>query len=398
MHNHAGSVFLTVIRLSSATALHPWEVTMRIAYYMPFKPLGHPNPSGDLILGTEIHDYLNQTGYACSLVSRLRCRWIYLHPGKLLHLLWERRRVLRQLQENAPDIWLSYHCYYKAPDLLGPWCARQLGIPYVIFQGIYSTKRRRQLLTRPGFYLNRGGLLSAAAVFTNKRRDQKNLLRLLPPERVHFIPPGIHTADFSFCPTARQQQRTSWKIKDEVVVMAAAMFRPGVKTEGLKQVITSCAKLDQNGRNIHLVIAGDGRCREELHEFGRRLMGNQITFCGKIPRKELASIYSGADIFAFPGVDESLGMVYLEAQSCGLPAVAFSDWGGGEAIVNNLTGLTGPASSPGQFTDNIDKLVQDETLRRTMGQQAAAHIRNHHELSAGYTGLTEILGDIVRKR
>lgn len=371
---------------------------MKIAYYMPFKPLGHPNPSGDLILGTEIHDHLNRSGHQCHLVSRLRCRWIYLHPGKLLHLLVERQRVLRECQQTHPDIWLSYHCYYKAPDLLGPWCAKRLGLPYVIFQGIYSTKKRRQLLTRPGFHLNRRALLSAAAVFTNKRRDEKNLLRLLPAERVRYIPPGIHTADFTFSDPARRQQRNDWGIRDEVVIMVAAMFRPGVKTAGVKTVISSCAELLQSGRKIHLVVAGDGRCNEELRTFGRSTLANRITFCGRIPREKLASIYSGADIFAFPGVEESLGMVYLEAQSCGLPVVAFSDWGGGEAVVNGLTGLTGPASSPHQFTEHIDRLVQDAELRRMLGQQAATHIRDHHELSLGYAGFTEILGALARKR
>ena len=81
---------------------------MKIAYYMPFKPLGHPNPSGDLILGTEIHDHLNRAGHLCRLVSRLRCRWIYLHPGKLLQLLWERQRVLHDYKHDRPDVWLSY--------------------------------------------------------------------------------------------------------------------------------------------------------------------------------------------------------------------------------------------------------------------------------------------------
>ncbi|SHO49068.1 Glycosyltransferase involved in cell wall bisynthesis [Desulfopila aestuarii DSM 18488] len=371
---------------------------MKIAYYMPFKPLGHPNPSGDLILGTEIHDHLNRAGHQCRLVSRLRCRWIYLHPGKLLHLFFERQRILRNQKGDHPNIWLSYHCYYKAPDLLGPWCARRLQIPYVVFQGIYSTKRRRQLLARPGFYLNRQALLSAAMVFTNKRRDEKNLLRLLPPERVQYIPPGIHTANFTFSDTGRQQQRQEWNVRDKVVVMAAAMFRPGVKSEGLKTVMNSCAELIRNGRNIHLVIAGDGRCRDELHAFARKAMGNRVTFCGRIPRNELASVYSGADIFAFPGVEESLGMVYLEAQSCGLPVVAFSDWGGGEAVVNGQTGLTSLASSPHLFTENIDRLILDAELRRTLGQQAATHVRDHHELSRGYAGFTEILEKIASKR
>lgn len=364
---------------------------MKIAYYMPFKPLGHPNPSGDLVFGTEIHNHLNQAGHDCRLVSRLRCRWIYLHPGKLLKLLLERRRVLAELRQNRPDIWLSYHCYYKAPDLLGPYCATKLGIPYTIFQGIYSTKRRRNLKTMPGFYLNRRALTAAALVFTNKRGDEHNLLRLLPRERIGYIPPGIHTADFTFSAEARHRLRRRWGIEDEPVIMAAAMFRPGVKTLGIKTLITGCAELSRQGRKIKVVIAGNGRCRDELQQLGSSLLADDIIFCGRIPRDQLYTVYSAADIFAFPGIEESLGMVYLEAQSCRLPVVAYGDWGGREAVIDGQTGLLSPAASPERFTKNIGRLIEDTALRKKLGRQAAAHVRASHELSAGYMYLTEML-------
>lgn len=367
---------------------------MKIAYYMPFKPLGHTNPSGDLVFGTEIHNHLNQTGHNCTLVSRLRCRWIYLQPIKLLRLLLERHRVMVELGQNRPDIWLSYHCYYKAPDLLGPYCARKLGIPYVIFQGIYSTKRRRTLKTMAGFYLNRRALQAATLVFTNKRRDEHNLLRLLPRERVCYIPPGIHTEQFTFNDEDRIKLREKWGVEDEVVIMAAAMFRPGVKTLGLRTLIEACGELLQQGRKIKVIIAGDGKCREELQQIGNSLLANHIIFCGQIPRDKLYTIYSGADIFAFPGIEESLGMVYLEAQSCGLPVIAYGDWGGGEAVIDGQTGLLSPAAIPKQFIANIDRLVDDTLLRKKLGLQAAEHIRAHHELSTSYAHLSKILEDV----
>lgn len=371
---------------------------MRIAYYMPFKPLGHPNPSGDLILGTEIHDHLNLSGHQCRLASRLRCRWIYLRPNQLLRLLWERQRVVRQLRRSPPDLWLSYHCYYKAPDLLGPWCAARLGIPYVVFQGVYSTKRRRHLLSWPGFHLNRRALLAAAMVFTNKRRDEINLLRLLPPERVSYIAPGIHTADFTRNAGARQAQRQAWGIADEVVILTAAMFRPGVKAEGLKTVIASCAELIRRGRAIRLVIAGDGACRDELQQIGSARLGDRVVFCGRIPRHRMADIYSSADFFAFPGVNESLGMVYLEAQSCGLPVVAFGDWGGGEAVLADQTGLLVMAKDPAGFTEAMERLVDDAALRARLGRQAACHVRTAHELAVNYATLTASLEQLAGKR
>ena len=319
---------------------------------MPFKPMGHANPSGDLVTGTELYNHLAARGHTISLASRLRCRWIYYKPLLLLRMLRENNRIHRDYSIAKPDLWLSYHSYYKAPDLLGSTCSKRLGIPYVIFQGIYSTKHRKRLKTLPGFLLNRHVLQSADHVFTNKQRDLTNLKRILPENRLSYIAPGIHPRLFEFSDNWRNTLRQRWAIGDETIVMTAAMMRPGVKTEGISAVIKSCSDLIQRGLPLRLIIAGEGSCRQQLEQKAGQLLPGRAHFLGKIPRAELYQYYSAADIFAFPGINESLGMVYLEAQSCNLPVVAYQDWGGGEAVVHGRTGLLSPAATPALFTDS----------------------------------------------
>jgi len=367
---------------------------MKIAYYMPFKPLDHANPSGDLIIGTELHNHLTARGHQLTLASRIRCRWIYYRPLALLHLLRERSRIIRDFRQAKPDLWLSYHCYYKAPDLLGASCSRKLAIPYVIFQGIYSTKRRRQLKTLPGFLLNRKVLQAADHVFTNKKRDLINLQRLLPEDRLSYIAPGIHPEQFEFSEKWRKELRQLWAIKNETVIMTAAMMRPGVKTEGIGRVIDSCAQLVQKGYPLSLLIAGDGDQRQQLEKKAAELLAGHVLFLGKIPRTDLYRYYSAADIFAFPGIDESLGMVYLEAQSCCLPVIAYGDWGGGEAVIDGQTGLLSTAADPSLFTANIRRLTEDTAQRKTLALAAGDHIRRRHDLDQNYTFLEEKLSTL----
>ena len=369
---------------------------MKIAYYMPFKPMNHSHPSGDLIIGTELYNHLANRGHAINLASRLRCRWIYYRPWTMLRLLSEKKRVLHNYHSSRPDLWLSYHSYYKAPDLLGSICSKKLGIPYVIFQGIYSTKRRKQLKTLPGFLLNRNVLQSADHVFTNKRRDLANLKRLLPESRLSYIAPGIYPRMFEFSDTWRKKLRQTWAIKDETIVMTAAMMRPGVKTEGIETVIKSCSELRQEGFPIRLVIAGDGSCRQELERTAAQLLPRHVLFLGQIPRSELYQYYSAADIFAFPGIEESLGMVYLEAQSCNLPIVAYQDWGGGEAVIHEKTGLLSPAARPSLFTAHIRRLIEETTRRQILAIGAGEHIRRNHDLDHNYNLLEKKLITLAR--
>ncbi len=357
---------------------------MNLLFYTPFKPLDHARPSGDLATAIGLRRYLEKKGHHVTPVSDLRCRWIYWRPWIWPRWLREYKRVVKTYCPRNMDLWFTYHSYYKAPDLLGPLAARRIKIPYVIFQGIYSTKRRRRLKTWPGFVLNKKVLCAADLVFTNKKVDLHNLKRLLPPERVTYVTPGISLPDFRFDAAARNELRGRWGAGDDPVVFAAAMFRPDVKTEGLKWVIRACGQLQQQGRHFKLVIAGDGREKKTLQRLAEKQMPGGAMFVGKIPRRQMYRYYSAADVFAFPGINESLGMVFLEAQCCRLPVVAFDNAGVPEAVQNGKTGILVPKYALPPFADAIATLLADRNLRQQMGRAAAAYVRENHDLNKNY--------------
>jgi len=371
---------------------------LRIAFYAPFKPLGHAQPSGDLVTATGIFDYLARQNHQVMSASRLRCRWIYWKPWLWPRLWWERQRVIRKFSSEPADLWFTYHSYYKAPDLLGPYASRHLNIPYVIFQGIYSTKRRRRFKTRRGFYLNKAALLAADHVFTNKKVDLHNLRRLLPDERISYVAPGLNPDEFIFDAEARAELHRQWSINGEPVIFSAAMFRRDVKTRGLKWVIRACGELLRQGRQFQLVIAGDGKERKTLQNLAAELIPGRFRFVGKIPRPQLYRYYSAADVFMFPGIGESLGMVFLEAQACGLPVVAFDNAGVPEAVQDGKTGILVPMYALELFVDAVQQLLTDKNLRLKMGLAAKSYVREFHDLNKNYQKLELSLNGIVKSR
>lgn len=369
---------------------------MRIAFYAPFKPLGHPNPSGDLIIATGLVEHLRTQGNEVLIASRIRSRWIYWKPWNLFRIIRERVKLFRQLARVKPDLWLTYHSYYKAPDLLGPVVAKKLHIPYVIFQGIYSTKVRRDWRTRPGYTLNTKALKAADLVLTNRKGDLENLQRLLPDDRLSYLAPGIHPDLFTMDNTARENLRRTWQVGDTPVILSAAMFRADVKTQGLAWIIESCGRLLHQGLDLRLVIAGDGRERTKLTALAQKTLGDKVLFVGKIPREKMATeFYSGGDIFAFPGINESLGMVFLEAQSCGLPVVAFDTAGVPEVVQKGNTGLLTQLFEQEAFDNSVASLLNDRDKRLAMGDAAAQHIRVNHDLGKNYRQLAKHLEAVV---
>ncbi|MEO9466656.1 MAG: glycosyltransferase family 1 protein, partial [Sulfitobacter pontiacus] len=87
--------------------------------------------------------------------------------------------------------WITYHNYYKAPDLIGPAVARALGIPYLLVE----SSRARKRLTGPwaGFAQAAEAASDAAdVIFYLTRRDAETLRRdQTAGQRLVHLPPFL---------------------------------------------------------------------------------------------------------------------------------------------------------------------------------------------------------------
>jgi glycosyltransferase involved in cell wall biosynthesis len=106
--------------------------------------------------------------------------------------------------------------------------------------------------------------------------------------------------------------------------------------------------------------------------------------------------YHSADMFVFPGIQEGLGMVYLEAQSAGLPVVACTGWGASEVIRHNQTGLLSAPGDWKHFEQHIMRLLSDRELRHEMGEAAKQQISRHHDLQHNYKQFETHLKRVAR--
>ncbi|MFW5836703.1 MAG: glycosyltransferase family 4 protein [Desulfovibrionaceae bacterium] len=349
---------------------------MRIALYAPFKPLDHPEPSGDRTIGRLLEQSLRGAGHEVFAPSRLRTRWIHLQPRRWPAAAAAAFAARRTSREHRLDLWLTYLSYYKSPDLLGPWIARSLDVPYVIFQGAYATKYRKRLATWPGFVLNRRALQAADLVTANKQVDRENLLRLLPEDKVLYVPPGVETGLFPRDPTAKEGLRAALGLGDAPVIASAAMMRRDVKAESLELLFRALAAVD---RDFRLLLAGDGPMRPCLEKLACELLGERVRFLGRVPREQLHEVFNAADIFAYPGLGESLGMVYLEAQCAGLPVAACDSRGALETVAHGETGLLSPLGDAGALAASIEGLLADAGLREAMGRAATRRVRERFD-------------------
>ncbi len=364
---------------------------MRIAFYAPMKPADHPVPSGDRTIARGLIQALIQQGHTVEVMSRMRARYIWLRPVTFFKFSLEVRLAHRRAVRFRPDMWLTYHTYYKAPDLLGPIVSSRLGIPYFIVEGSHSPRRWKSLLMRPGFCWNRRALLAAAHVFANKTADMPGLHGLLPGDRISYVPPGIDPQAFRRLPGEGARLRAELGIPSSaLVVCTAAMLRPGRKAEGVRIVIDSLGSLCQRGIIAHLLVVGDGSSSATLRRHAARKLDGAAHFLGQISYTQMVRVYSASDLFAFPGIRESLGMVYLEAQAAGLPVLAYRNGGVSEAVQDGITGLITPLYDEKAYTAALERLIRNEDLRVRMGQAAVRFVQEQRNIEKAVRIMEEV--------
>lgn len=113
-----------------------------------------------------------------------------------------------------------------------------------------------------------------------------------------------------------------------------------VERKGYHNLLSVVSDLTELGVNVFWLIAGDGCYLPELKKLARCYgVESNIRFLGKVDRESLAYYYSNSDLFCLLSeFDESFGLVYVEAQFCGCPAVGYNRAGVREAIKDSETG------------------------------------------------------------
>ena len=108
------------------------------------------------------------------------------------------------------------------------------------------------------------------------------------------------------------------------------------KEKGL-DIFCEVAKLvKERYSNLTFVVVGDGPYREELE----RKWGHIVIFTGMKSGNDLSAAYASSDIFLFPSPTETFGMVVLEAQASGIPAIVSKEGAAKENIKEGETGFS----------------------------------------------------------
>ena len=380
---------------------------MRIAFYAPMKAPNHPTPSGDRQIARLIMTALAQAGHNVALASEFRsyegagdaARQKVL-AGQAIDVADDLIAGYRGAPDTAPDLWLTYHLFHKAPDYLGPAVAAALDIPYVVAEASFAPKQAGGPWDQ-GHMAVAAALSQAAAVIYLNPVDEVCVAPLLNggAQQIRIKPFADTTALADLDHSrgrARDELAARWSLPpDTPWLLAVGMMRTDVKRDSYQLLAAALAQLSD--LPWRLLVVGDGPARAEITEaFGP--VAERVAWCGEVPPDDLAAHYAAADLLVWPAVNEALGLSILEAQAAGVPAVV-GDAGAVPTIVaSGETGLVVTEGDTAAFARGIRELLSDPARRSQMGEAAKAKTAAEHSMAVAATRLDEVVRNAVSFR
>ena len=159
-------------------------------------------------------------------------------------------------------------------------------------------------------------------------------------------------------------------------ILAVGRFCP---QKGFDMLVRAWSLIPRSIRQgWHIDIVGSGPYENQL----RTLiidshMENTIHLCQ--PSKNISSIYASHSVFCFPSRYEGFPMTLLEAESHGLPAIAFDcPCGPSDLIKDNDNGFLVKLGDVSSFADKMAKLICSVSLRKRLGTKAQAYVLNNY--------------------
>lgn len=220
-----------------------------------------------------------------------------------------------------------------------------------------ATTPSGQVVKRLGTPVERRGIRTAQEVIVLSTRLRAKLVTQgIEPDRIHLIPPGVNSQRF----------------EGEKADPLPHLGRPRVLFVGRLVTQKNPLALVRAGDDIDprasIVFVGDGPHRQMIEN---QVAHSERRFhlTGFVPREDIPTYLTHADVLVLPSSYEELGTVMIEAMRAGLPIVATNTGGIPDIVKDGHNGLlVPPGDSPG-LARAINRILEDRALAARLGRE-----------------------------
>lgn len=213
--------------------------------------------------------------------------------------------------------------------------------------------------------------------------------------RVTVIPNGMELGKYRnrFSDLERRGFRLSLGIDDRTGVLVSVSRLS--KEKNIQELISFFPELQKKGRNVKLLIVGDGPDREYLEKMTDGLeLRQSVIFTGRIPPEEVWRYYASGDVFISASTFEVHSMSYLEAMANGLPLLCRDDASLDGVLEHGRNGFI--YHNLQEFVDSAYRLLNEDDLRNRMARCSLEKAEDFSE-EAFADSMSQIYMEAVRE-
>jgi glycosyltransferase involved in cell wall biosynthesis len=219
-------------------------------------------------------------------------------------------RIFWRLLRARPDAIISGG--FSIPSFYAHLYCKLTGAKLIIYSdGTPAFEKRLGRLQRAA----RKVLVPRVSAFIAKSKPAADRFEELGAKGRIFLAP--HTTNLA--PLLTIGASRDWSESAELRLLSVGRLIP---QKGVAHLIRALAAMRPVRRPVSLTIVGSGPQEAELRALVQSLGVRGIHFAGFVDQPELPAYYAAADVFVFPTLDDTYGIVLLEAAASGLALVA----------------------------------------------------------------------------
>lgn len=192
-------------------------------------------------------------------------------------------------------------------------------------------------------------------------------------ERVVLLPQAIDNEFFrtraASAHPERQELKRALGLADRNVILFVGQF---TERKGVFPLLDAFQKVAAQDARAGLLLVGNGPLKDELSARRDALgLTDRVVISDFVHKPELPRYYAAADLFVLPSYYDTYGVVVNEAMACGLPVVTTDRVGAAHDLVQqDVNGMIVPVGDADALAQALERILQDEPLRRAMGQRS----------------------------
>ncbi len=303
-------------------------------------------------------------------------------PGLISFLLFALRRGWKDLRTRRPSM-ILVGSLTAAP--VAWMLSRATGVPYAVI-----TYGSDLVLPRKGYQFMLRRVLRGARRVVAISEHTKGLVleRGVPSGCIVLIEPGADQQAASRPPSPETQERWRRLTDGRRVLLSVGRL---IRRKGLLEFVRDVMPpLIRTYPDVLLLIVGEDARHSLMHRermseairavIAEKELGESVRILGRLSDEDLQAVYECTDVFIMPCLDlphdvEGFGIVQVEAGLRGVPSVSTRVGGIPDAVEDGVSGLLVPPGHPGAIERAIARLLENDVLRRRMGEEAARRAR-----------------------